>query len=143
MIKTTIAAEATTQITKVRHALADSRFLILFAISYLEPLYLIYLTMYMKLIFLPTIHDDHYLSYCAVAVTAAAIIAAPIWGCVGDSKGFKLSLLLVVLFDFVVKVLGVYCNSKETIIGLYFLLSFNDKGILTLIGPGLIELFGL
>lgn len=94
----------------MRHALKDSRFIILFTISYFEPLYLIYLSMYMKLIFMPTINDDHYLSYCAVALTTAAIIAAPIWGCLGDHKGFKFSLISMILFDIVVKVLGVWCT---------------------------------
>ena len=134
---------AQNRIAKVKHALKDRRFIILFTISYFEPLYLIYLSMYMKLIFMPTIHDDHYLSYCGVSLTAAAIIAAPIWGCVGDHKGFKFSLILVILFDIVVKVLGLFCTQKWNIIILYFMLSFNDKGILTLIGPGLIEIFGL
>ena len=127
----------------MREVLSDRRFLILFGISYVLPLYLIYLSLYVKLIFMPLINDDHYLAYCAVVVTVAAIVAAPVWGCLGDHKGFKFTLLLVVAADLAVKVLGLFCGEKWNIMLLYFMLSFNDKGILTIIGPGLIEMFGL
>ena len=92
----------------------------------------------MKLIFMPLINDDHYLASCAMIVTFASIVAAPLWGCIGDSKGFKFTLLLVVVSDLLCKILGLFCTDKWNIIILYFLLSFNDKGILTIIGPGLI-----
>jgi predicted MFS family arabinose efflux permease len=64
----------------------------------------------MKLIFMPIINDDHYLASCAVVVTVAAIIGAPLWGCIGDHKGFKFTLMLVVMADLFCKLLGLFCT---------------------------------
>lgn len=127
----------------MKQTLIDKRFIILFAISYIVPQYLIYLNLFMKLIFMPIINDDHYLATCAIVVTLSAIIGAPFWGHFGDSHGFKKTLVTIVAVDIICKLLGLFCSQKWNIIILYFCLSFNDKGILTIIGPGLIEMFGL
>lgn len=127
----------------LKQALLDKRFIILFLISYIAPQYLIYLSLNMKLIFMPIVNDDHYLATCAIVVTLSAIVAAPFWGLVGDHKGFKKTLLIIILADVASKIIGIFCSEKWNIVVLYFLLSFNDKGILTIIGPGLIEMFGL
>lgn len=92
----------------------------------------------MKLIFMPIINDDHYLAYCSVVLTSSAIIGAPFWGYIGDKKGFKKTLLIVIVVDLVCKIFGLFCNEKWNLIILYFMLGFNDKGILTIVGPGLI-----
>jgi hypothetical protein len=92
---------------------------------------------------MPIVNDDHYLATCAIIVTVSAIVAAPFWGYVGDLKGFKTTLLIIILADVAAKVVGIFCTEKWNIVILYFLLSFNDKGILTIIGPGLIQMFGL
>lgn len=129
--------------TRLKATLKDRKFIILFSISFLCPLYLIYLSLYMKLIFMPILNDDHFLAFCSVILTVSAIFGAPFWGYIGDKKGFKTTLLLVLMVDCVVKILGVFCQRKWNLVMLYFMLGFNDKGILTIIGPGLIEIFGL
>ena len=101
------------------------------------------MSLYMKLIFMPILNDDHFLAFCSVILTVSAIFGAPFWGYIGDKKGFKTTLLLVLMVDCVAKVLGVFCQRKWNLVMLYFVLGFNDKGILTIIGPGLIEIFGL
>jgi DHA1 family multidrug resistance protein-like MFS transporter len=127
----------------LKETLLDKKFLILFGISYIVPLYIIYLNLYMKLIFMPIINDDHFLASCAIVVTLSAIIGAPFWGYMGDSIGFKKTLLIILISDILCKIFGIFCSEKWNIIMLYSMLSFNDKGILTIIGPGLIEMFGL
>ena len=112
-------------------------------ISFLCPLYLIYMVLYMKLIFMPIINDDHYLAFCSVVLTISAICGGPFWGHIGDKMGFKKTLLVVLLVDISCKVLGLFCTEKYNLFLLYFFLGFNDKGILTIIGPGLIDIFGL
>ena len=57
--------------------------------------------------------------------------------------GFKKTLMIVLVLDLFFKVIGLFCTEKYNIFLLYFFLGFNDKGILTIIGPGLIDLFGL
>jgi len=125
------------------NCLKDKKFLLLFAIAYLVPLYLVYLTVFMKIIFMPIINDDGYLAMCAVILTIAGMIGAPFWGVVADKKGFKKTLLLVCLVDLAMKILGVFCNQKWNIMLMYFMTGFNDRGIITIVGPGLIEIFGL
>lgn len=106
-------------------------------------MYLIYMSLYMKLIFLPIINDDHFLAFCSVLLTISAIFGAPFWGYVGDTKGFKYTLISVLIVDLISKIIGLFCQKKWNLMILYFLMGFNDKGILTIIGPGLIEIFGL
>ena len=129
--------------TRLKATLKDRKFIILFSISFLCPLYLIYMSLYMKLIFMPILNDDHFLAFCSVTLTVSAIFGAPIWAYIADKKGFKTTLLLVLMVDCVVKVFGVFCQKKWNLMILYFMLGFNDKGILTIVGPGLIEIFGL
>lgn len=117
--------------------------MLLFLISFLVPLYVIFMTLYMKLIFMPIINDDHFLAMCSIILTVSAVFGAPFWGHFGDKKGFKFTLLLVLAFDLTTKILGLFCQDKWNLIVLFFALGFNDKGILTIIGPGLIEIFGL
>ena len=118
--------------------LKDKKFLLLFGIAYLVPLYLIYLTLFMKIIFMPIINDDGYLAMCAVILTIAGMIRAPFWGIVADRKGFKKTLLLVCLVDLATKSIGLFCSQKWNIVIMYFMIGFNDRGIITIIGPGLI-----
>jgi MFS family permease len=92
---------------------------------------------------MPIINDDHFLAFCSVVLTVSAIFGAPLWGYIGDKQGFKKTLLLVLVVDSIAKVLGLFCQQKWNLLLLFFVLGFNDKGILTIIGPGLIEIFGL
>jgi MFS family permease len=128
---------------RLLRTLRDKKFLILFAIAYLVPLYLVYLIMFMKIIFMPIINDDAYLAMCSITLTIAGMLGAPFWGTLADRLGFKKTLLLVCLTDFVTKCLGLACTAKWNIVVMYFLIGFNDRGIITIIGPGLIEIFGL
>jgi MFS family permease len=73
------------------------------------PIYLIYLVLNVKLIYMPLINDDHFLSYCSALVTVSAVVGAPFWGYIGDERGFKSALLILVCFDTVIKLLGVFC----------------------------------
>ena len=97
----------------------------------------------MKLIFMPILNDDHFLATCAVVVTISSMISAWFWGIIGDLKGFKNTLLILIIVDIVGKTFGLFCRDKWNVIILYFIVSFIDKGITTIIGPGLIQLFGL
>jgi len=94
---------------QIKKALLDIKFLLLFCISFLVPLYLIYLVMYFKIIYLPIINDDHYLAVCSISVTIAAICGAPFWGFLGDKYGFKKTLLFVTVIDFICKIFGLFC----------------------------------
>ena len=92
---------------------------------------------------MPIINDDHFLSYCAAIVTLSSIIGAPFWGYIGDSKGFKNSFLMIIVFNTIVKIGGIYCDSKLSLTLLFMFLGANDRGLLTVIGPGLVGMFGI
>jgi MFS family permease len=92
---------------------------------------------------MPIINDDHFLAFCSILITISAIIAGPFWGKVGDHYGFKLTLIIIIALDICCKIFGLFCNQRWSLAFLYFMLGFNDKGVLTLMGPGLIEMFGL
>ena len=74
----------------------------------LLPIYIIYLMQNIKLIYMPIINDDHFLSFCSALVTTSAVIGAPFWGSVGDAKGFKTTLLILTAFDTLVKIFGLF-----------------------------------
>lgn len=112
--------------------------MLLFVIAYFIPLYLVYLILFMKIIFMPIINDDGYLAMCSIVLTVAGMIGGPFWGVVADHKGFKATLLLVCIADLITKILGLQCTEKWNIIIMYFMVGFNDRGIITIIGPGLI-----
>ena len=95
-----------------------------------------------KLIYMPIINDDHFLSYCVALVTVSAV-TSPFWGYLCDSNGFRTTLLLVTAFDSFVKIFGIYCDQKLSLAVLFFLLGSNDKGLLTIIGPGMVGMFGV
>jgi len=135
--------EVVQKVTTLQEGLKDKRFILVFFISALMPVYLIYLVLNIKLLYMPIINDDHFLSYCSALVTISAVIGAPLWGYIGDAKGFKFSLMMLVLFDCLVKLFGVFSSEKWSLLVLFFLLGVNDKGMLTIIGPGLIGMFGI
>ena len=118
--------------------LKDKKFILLFCIAYLVPLYLVYLILFMKIIFMPIINDDAYLAMCSILLTISGMIGAPFWGIVADKVGFKRTLFLVCVADIITKIIGLECTDKWNIIIMYFMIGFNDRGIVTIIGPGLI-----
>lgn len=115
----------------------------MFSISGVMPIYLIYMVLNVKLIYMPIINDDHFLSYCSALVTISAVVGAPLWGYIADLRGFKFTLLIIVCLDTLIKLLGVFCVEKWNLALLFFFLGANDKGMLTIVGPGLIGMFGL
>ena len=92
----------------------------------------------MKIIYMPILNDDGFLAFCSIILTISAVVGAPIWGLVADRNGFKKTLLIVCVSDLLSKVIGLFCNSKWAIALMYFIIGFNDKGVITIIGPGLI-----
>jgi MFS family permease len=90
--------------------LRDKRFLLIFGVSAFMPIYLIYLVLNVKLIYMPLINDDHFLSYCSALVTVSAVVGAPLWGYVSDAYGFRTTLAAIVTFDCFVKIFGLFCT---------------------------------
>ena len=124
-------------------ALKDWRFLIIFTISFLSGLYQIFIVMNLKIIYMPIVRDDYFLVECAILSTGLSIAGAFFWGYLGDKLGFVKTLLLFSLLDAVVKICGVFALSKIQILLLFAGIGLVDKAMLTIMGPGLVEIFGI
>ena len=94
----------------LKKCIKDNKFIILCFISYLIPLYLIYLVLFMKILLMPIINDDHFLAWCSVLITLSAIFGGPFWGKVGDRYGFRFTLMLIISIDICCKILGLFCR---------------------------------
>jgi MFS family permease len=105
--------------------------------------YATYLVSNFKIIYIEAINDDHFLGYCLVANTVTALIGTFVWGWLGDRLGFGKSMLWIVVIDLVFKIIGIFSNSKPALFTLMLLLGFTSRGMQTIAGPGLVEVFGL
>ena len=92
---------------------------------------------------MPIVNDDKFLAMCAIILTISAIFGAPFCGLLADNFGFKKTLFIICVADLFFKLFGIFSNQKWSIATMYFLLGFTDKGVMTIIGPGLINIFGL
>jgi hypothetical protein len=99
--------------------------------------YQIYLTTNLKLIYMPIINDDHFLAFCIIVHTIVGIFGAIIWGYIGDHKKFAISFLIIAFVDCFAKFYGIFASTKTGLIIMFFLLGLADKGMLTVVGPGL------
>ena len=92
---------------------------------------------------MPIINDDHFLSYCSAIVTLSALIGAPFWGYICDLKGFQYTILLLIFIDTIIKIFGIFCEEKWSLVLMFLCLGINDKGLYTIVGPGLVSMFGI
>lgn len=106
--------------------------------------YATYLLTNFKLIYIDSINDDHFLGYCLVANTVTAILGTFVWGWLGDRRGFGKTMLYIVATDLCVKIVGIVSyKSKPMLFTLMLLLGLTSRGMSTVAGPGLVEVFGL
>lgn len=118
-------------------------FLLVFTASLLSSLMSTYAMTNFKIIFLPIINDDHFLTYILVVFSAASMAGTFYWGWYGDTHGITRTMLFIAVADSAVKLLIFFIAGKFWY-GFYFLLvGIFDKGMVTVVGPGLVELFGI
>ena len=70
------------------------------------------------------------------------MVGAFIWGCTADKKGIKNTLVILVSLSFVGGLLGFFSINRIVII--IFIITFGlvDRGMETIVGPALAEIFG-
>ena len=106
-------------------------------------LFQIYVNVNVKLIYIQTIQDDHFLGYCVMIGTIISTGGSFIWGYLGDKRGFHESLLLFTLLDCLIKIYSCFAETKMLVLIMFVLLGITDKGMLILMGPGLVSVFGI
>lgn len=101
-------------------------------------LYPVYVGTNLKILYMPLVNDDHFLGLCMVGNTVAAMFGAPLWGHLADANGFKIIFIIIAVIDTLTKLFGLFAESKMSIALLLILLGFVDKGMVTIVGPGLV-----
>ena len=99
--------------------------------------------MNLKIIYMPILHNDQFIMYCAIASIAVSILGAIFWGYLADSKGFYFTLLFFVSLDFVVKLYGSFATSQLSVLIFFIAIGIVDKAMVTIMGPGLVRIFGI
>lgn len=96
-----------------------------------------------KIIFMPIISDDHFLSYSSMMCSVVSIVGAFLWGCLGDLKGIYFTILVLSVLDFGGKLFSDFAMDKPTIFVMVVLIGLISKSMTTIAGPGFVEIFGL
>lgn len=65
------------------------------------------------------------------------------WGMIADRHKFKSVLIFFSIFDLVVKIYGCFATTKTTLAVFFILIGFGDKAMLTIVGPGLVKIYGI
>lgn len=91
-----------------------------------------------KIIYMPLVNDDHFLSYCSMLCSVVAIFGAFFWGFMGDMKGVAFTILLLSVLDFGSKIYSDFAITKPMIIGMVILIGLISKSMTTLAGPGFV-----
>ncbi len=91
-----------------------------------------------KIIFMPLVNDDHFLSYLAMLCSFMGIFGAFIWGYLGDHKGVIWSILVLSILDFFGKIFSDFSVTKPTILLMIILIGLISRSMTTLAGPGFV-----
>jgi hypothetical protein len=91
-----------------------------------------------KIIYIPVLADDHFLSYCIMLCSVVSIFGAFFWGWLGDSKGVALTILVLSILDFGGKLFSDFALTKPTILTMVILVGLISKSMTTLAGPGFV-----
>ncbi len=122
----------------LKEALMDEKFILIMMVSFLTGLYEIHLMMNFKIIYMPVVTDDHFLSYSIMLCSLVSIVGAFFWGCLGDIKGVAFTILILSILDFGSKLFSDFALSKPTIIIMVILVGLISKSMTTLAGPGFV-----
>jgi hypothetical protein len=112
-------------------------------VSIITGFYEIYLMMNFKIIYMPVINDDHFLSYASMVCSVVSIAGAFFWGCIADMKGIYFTIIVLSILDLGGKIFSDFAENKPTIIMMMVLIGLISKSMITIAGPGFVEIFGL
>jgi MFS family permease len=110
-------------------ALKDKRFIIILVLLILVDLLPIYVGTNFKVIYMPIINNDHFLSYCLIVNTITNILGTFFWGWLGDSQGIYFSILIVVISNIIVSCFCLLATSNASLLLFAFFLGLTDRGM--------------
>ncbi|KAL4512575.1 hypothetical protein ABPG72_020412 [Tetrahymena utriculariae] len=125
-------------------AIKSKPFKIIYVSTFLLSCFSLFISINFKTYGLTKINDDHFLTYIITFSTLISSISNIGWGYLVDKYNFKtvyLRLILVILaagFLF-----PIFSDSKLGFYIFFQILSASERGLYTIIGPGLVKIFGM
>ncbi len=96
-----------------------------------------------KVIFMPIFNDDHFLAFCLNINIIANVLGTFIWGYIAHRFGNIRTIYLISFITLLGGILGFYSEKYGVIIMFIFIFGLGDKGMETIAGPALVDLFGI
>ncbi|KAL4483010.1 hypothetical protein ABPG74_019036 [Tetrahymena malaccensis] len=125
-------------------AIKSKPFKIIYVSTFLLSCFSLFISINFKTYGLTKINDDHFLTYIITFSTLISSISNIGWGYLVDKYNFKtvyLRLIIVILaagFLF-----PIFSDSKLGFYIFFQILSASERGLYTIIGPGLVKIFGM
>ena len=114
----------------------DPAFILIVGFILIGTLYEVQLVLNLKIVYLPVVEDDHFLTYCIVILAIFGVVSAYGWGHVCDKKGIGFCMLLFVILDTALKLFSLVTQNKATLVILMMLVGLETKALGTFVAPG-------
>lgn len=137
-------SNAMVKYTTLKEGLMSKPFLILFINSILMCLFVSFLNINFKLYGLLQFNDDHFITILTFANGAGAFFGRIFFGHIMDKFGFKRIYAILFLFLFLFALSFAFISSNKYLYAFWILsMASLDGGLNCIVGPGLIEIFGM
>lgn len=88
-------------------------------------------------------NDDRFLASCIIVNTIANILGTFLWGFLAHKIGNITTVAIVVSFTLFGGILGFFSHNHIVLVFFMFAFGIGDRGMETLAGPTLVEIYGL
>jgi len=128
----------------LRAGLFSQTFIILFINSILIANFSLFLNINFKTYGLTKIKDDYFITFGAFLNGVASTIGRVFWGCVLDKMSFKFLYLFIQVFLACFSITFPFFSGHTTYFAIWIIcIAFCDGGMMCILGPGLIKIFGM
>lgn len=128
----------------LKSGLFSKTFIILFINSILIANFSLFLNINFKTYGLTKIKDDYFITFGAFLNGIASTIGRVFWGCILDKMSFKFLYMLIQLLLAGFSFSFPFFSSDSTCFALWIVsIAFCDGGMMCILGPGLIKIFGM
>ncbi|EAS05631.2 MFS transporter (macronuclear) [Tetrahymena thermophila SB210] len=125
-------------------AIKSKPFKIIYVSTFLLSCFSLFISINFKTYGLTKINDDHFLTYIITFSTLISSISNIGWGYLVDKYNFKLVYLRLILVILAAGFLfPIFSDSKIGFYIFFQILSASERGLYTIIGPGLVKIFGM
>ena len=123
--------------------LKEKKCFLIFILVIINDIYPIYLLNNFKVIYLPIFNDDHFLASMIVINTVCNILGTFLWGFLAQKFGNIMTIGMVAGFGFISGLFGFFSEHSFALVVFISLVGLADRGMETIIGPALVEIYGL